>query len=386
MTTDLRERLEAKQERLARIFGEAGPTLDMRKVTSLGGTSEQKVEAIRKLHAEITDLGSQALLRSGNVFRDEDAERPSIGEAFVRSQAFRRYDPGRPGPEVTLQNIDIKNTLFETGAGWEPEATRSGVVAGKPTRPAVHVVDFIPTIPTTSDPVEYMEETTQTGNATEKAEGATAGEAELVLVERTRPVERIPVWLPVADRVLEDDEAAAAYIDSRLGALLRQRLDLQVLVGDGSTPNLLGTENVTGIQSQALGADPIPDAIFKAMRKVRDDGFAEPTVVFITPTKWQDVRLLRTSDGIYIFGPPSQPGPESIWGVPVVQTTAAPSTKALLGDYATHSHLYVRRDVTIQISNAHDDSFIKGKTAVRATMRVAMVHYRASAFAEVTGL
>jgi hypothetical protein len=37
---------------------------------------------------------------------------------------------------------------------------------------------------------------------------------------------------------------------------------------------VLGTENVSGIQTQALGTDPIFDAAFKLFRKIRDNGFA----------------------------------------------------------------------------------------------------------------
>jgi len=168
--------------------------------------------------------------------------------------------------------------------------------------------------------------------------------------------------------------------------MVRQRLDSQALVGDGTTPNLKGTENVTGIQTQALGTDPIPDAIYKLFTKIRDDGFAEPSVVFIRPSKWETVRLMRTADGIYIWGHPAQAGPETIWGAPVVQTTAVTATKAVAGDYAMHAFLAVRRGIDIKVSNSHSTFFVEGKQAVRADIRVAMVHVRPKAFGTVTGL
>ncbi|MEX0843404.1 MAG: hypothetical protein WD120_03565 [Gemmatimonadota bacterium] len=46
----------------------------------------------------------------------------------------------------------------------------------------------------------------------------------------------------------------------------------------------------------------------------------------------------------------------------------------------------VRRGIEVQISNSHSDYFVKGKQAIRADMRVALVIYRASAFSEVTGV
>jgi HK97 family phage major capsid protein len=247
-------------------------------------------------------------------------------------------------------------------------------------------------LPTSLDNIRYMEETTFTQGAAETAESTatTASdlipEAALALTERSNPVEWIPVFLPVTMQQMEDVEGIEAYVESRLMYDIRNRLDLQVLVGNGTTPNLKGTENVTGIQTQALGADSIPDAIYKAMTKIRDDGFAEPSVVFIRAAKWQNVRLLKTADGLYIWGHPSQAGPENIWGVPVVQSNAVTSTKAIVGDYATYSTFWTKRGITIAVSDSHAHYFTRGMLAVRADMRGAMVHYRPKAFAEVTGL
>jgi HK97 family phage major capsid protein len=231
-----------------------------------------------------------------------------------------------------------------------------------------------------------MEETTFTNNAAEAAEGGTYGEAALVLTERSDEVEKIAVWLPVTDEQLEDEEGAAAYIDQRLGLMIRQRLDSQVILGNGTTPNLKGTNAVSGIQTQALGADSIPDAVYKLFTSIESDGFANPSVLFIRPAHWQTVRLLKTADGQYIWGHPSMAGPEQIWGVPVVKTTVLTSTEAFAGDYTNYSNLYVKRGVDVQITNSHASDFINGKQAIRADLRVAMVHYRPKAFGEITGL
>ncbi len=392
-------KLNAKRDELAAVFTEAGPDLDMDLVASLDGDSVAKVEWIRNKNTEIEALkadveGFREVAKAAeNAIADPEPEGPegtsrsqSLGELFVNSAAYKSFS-GTVGPVATLgPDVDIRNTLFQTSAGWAPEATRTGIVSTFPTRPAPHVVDFIPTLPTSQSSVKYMEETTFTNTAVETAEGAAYPEATLVLTERSQTVEKIPVFLPVTDEQLEDEQAVAGYINQRLVFMIQQRLDLQVLGGTGVTPLLLGTENVTGIQTQALGVDPIPDAIYKLFRQIRDNGFAEPSVVFIAPSKWETVRLLRTVDGIYIWGHPSTPGEPVIWGVPVVETTAVTATKAIAGDYLMHSNLYVRRGVDVQISNSHASFFIEGKQAIRADLRVAMVHYRPKAFGEVTGL
>jgi len=403
---DAQGRLDAARKSVADVLTEAGPDYDLGKVTSVAGDNTARLEWIKARNAEIEALGKEVAgllevkkaadnaratidaARDGGGDADTvtiPGQRKSLGRMFIESAAYKGYvkDSGQ-GPSAYL-DISLK-TLMERTAGWDPEEIRSGRVELIATRPAPMVVDAIPKGVTTQAAIKYMEETTFTNNAAEVAEGGTYGEAVLVLTERSVPVEKVAVWLPVTDEQLEDVPQAEGYVNNRLGFMLAQRLDLQSLTGDGTPPNLKGTENVSGIQTQALGADPIPDAIFKVMRKIRDDGFAEPSVVFLRPSVWETIRLLRTTDGAYIWGHPAEAGPTTIWGVPVIQTTAVTATKAVVGDYRNFAEMLVRRGVSMQVTNAHSDYFVKGKLAIRADMRCSLVHYRPKAFGVVTGL
>jgi HK97 family phage major capsid protein len=168
--------------------------------------------------------------------------------------------------------------------------------------------------------------------------------------------------------------------------MARQRLDGQILVGNGTAPNLRGVNNVVGIQTQAKGADPVPDAVYKALVKVRVTGRAFPNACVFHPNDWQDVRLLRTADGIYIWGNPSEAGPLRIWGVNVVESDAQTENTAVVGDWENFSLLAVKRGIEVQVTNSHSTFFIEGKQAIRADMRVALVFLRPAAFATVTGI
>lgn len=407
---ELEGKLKTRQDTLAAIFSEAGPEIDLTKVKSISGDSMAKSEEIRKLNDELTDLGKQRdelvavqkaaqrvrvagtaaeLAATGGESGSEPgspkagAERQkSFGELFTESKAYRGRT-GSVGPEVKL-DVELK-TLMTTVAGWTPETTRTGRVVDFATRP-VQVTDIIPQTTTTQAAVVYMEETTFTNNAAEAAEGALYGEAALALTEQSSTVRKIAVWIPVTDEQLEDEPQVRGYLDNRLPFMIRQKLDSQLLVGTGTAPQLRGLNNVVGVQTQAKGTDTVPDAIYKAMVKVRTVGFAEPNAVIMHPNDWQDIRLLRTADGLYIWGNPSESGPERIWGLSVAQAVAQTENTAIVGDYATFSELAVRRGVDVQVSNSHDTFFVNGKQAVRADMRLAFVVYRPAAFCLTTGI
>ena len=399
---EITENLAAKGKVISQIYTEAGEDLDFSKVKCLEGDTTAKVDALRALDKEVTDLSTQrknlleieASLKRGQALNEEmnkpaqimtfpgksdpKTEVKSVGQLFMESKAYTNKGQG------AFVDVDTK-TLFQTSAGWDPEATRISRVELYPTR-RLSVIDYIPQLNTDKDTIKYMKESTFTNNAAEAAAGGTYGEAALVYIETSDEVEKIGVWLPVTDEQLEDVASMAGFLNSRLSYMLKAKLDAQVLVGSGAPPALLGTVNLGSLNAQAKGTDSVPDAIYKAMTYVRATGFAEPSVVYMNPNDWQSVRLLTTADGIYIFGSPMTADPEIIWGVPVCNTTAETENTAIVGDYRAYSTLYWRRGIQFKITESHDDFFIKGKQAIRADVRCSMVHYRVDAFSSVTGI
>ena len=399
--TEVEGKLADRQKNLADIFAQAQAgsdgTLDLSKVKGHGDTTTEVARAIKALNDEMTELGDKrdalsatlkagqnlANLGAGDAQGDDlpvstKAGHKSAAAAIVKSGALRAK-----GQSFDV-DYDVK-TLFERGAGWDPEVVRDNRVVLDAQRP-VQVTDLLPTIPWGQKAYSYMEETTFTNNAAERAEGGAYDEAALALTERTTVVETIGVFIPVTDEQLADEAQAEAYINARLPFMVRQRMDGQILTGDGSTPNIQGVNGVSGIQTQAKAADPTPDAVYKAMTKVKVTGRAMPNAVIAHPNDWQDVRLLRTSDGIYIWGSPSEAGPARIWGVNVVESDAQTENTMVVGDFANYSLLVLRSGMEVKVSDSHSDYFVKGKQAVRAGIRAATVWLRPAAFCTVTGV
>ncbi len=276
-------------------------------------------------------------------------------------------------------------TLLSTSAGWDPESIRLPGFVEAVTRP-IQLLDIIPLAQTGFDTIKYMEETTRTHAAEETAEGATYKESTFVFTEKTSIVRKITDSLPVTDEQLADVAQVNSYINGRLVFGLRQRLDSQVLVGAGTGILLDGIKNVSGILTTAKGVDPTPDAFFKAMTAIRLTGRAMPTHHIVHPTDWQQVRLLRTADGVYIWGNPSESGPERMWGLPVVQSDADSAGTGYCGSFQpAWISLFERQGVDIQIGFT-GSQFVEGKRTIRADMRFAFLLSRPAAFSTVTGI
>lgn len=428
-----REKAQKLQDDLGTVFKEAkdGDVYDYNKVEFFGadvkGNSVEVAKKVKALDNELNavmahvetlqDLedmagnhaGREKALRGfalpggggakGN-YRSEEERFRALGEMATETKAFKDWVEGGCKEGVTLQ-LDVDATdmlagaiafetigskaLMATTAGFAPQSIRQpGFVEGL-TRP-VQVLDIIPTFKTGESSVKYMEETTRVHGAAEVAEGGAYGEAQFAFTEKESPVRKIGDSLPVTDEQLEDVPMMQGYISTRLPFGVRQRMDGQVIVGTGAAPQLRGLKNVVGTQTQAKGADPVPDAFYKAMTKIRLNGRSLPSHHLIHPLDWQDVRLLRTADGVYVYGPPSDAGIDRLWGLPVVQTDADAEGTGYTGSFnpATVS-LHEKRGIDVQIGFV-GSQFTEGKRTVRADTRVALVWWRPPAFCSVTGL
>lgn len=432
---DAREKLGVKQDKLGEVFREADDGkggLDFGQVKCLGTEVKGSVavaEQVKALTAECEELAEHAetleaaehaqksyearqkamrkfplpgMTGVGEKGEDGSFQIKSLGALIEENKDYLDWaSKGATGTidlsinelwgsdMLALAGMGVptigQKALMMTTAGFAPENVRLPGFVEAVTRP-VELLDIIPTSRTGGNAVPYMEETTRAHGAAEIAEGAAYGEAVFVFTEKSSPVRKVGDSLPVTDEQLEDVALMGSYINSRLTFGVRQRVDSQVLIGDGNTPNLRGIKNTAGIQAQAKGADPVPDAFFRAMAKIRTTGGAVPTHHIIHPTDWSGIRLLKTNDGIYIFGSPSEAGPDRLWGLPVVQCSADAAGTGYVGSFQPQwISLVERRGVDVQIGYVNAQ-FKEGKRTIRADLRAALLIARPAAFCQVTGL
>lgn len=410
---ELREEVAAKRGELFKLF-EDHPDRDF---------DGEQVEEIRRRNKDLTDLSkkletmqeTEGILEqvaeaegkaretkgNGLVLPSAQQAGPdgralaakSLGALFVESDAFTKYDASaKRSPTIELQTKQVlgfeqKATLDTTAWPVFPQYL-PGVQVQAPLRRPV-VADLIPQGVTAAQQIVYMEETTVTNNAAAVAEGAIKPESALGFTQRNAQVRKLATVLPVTDELLQDQPGAQAYVDGRLRVFMALTEESQLVSGNGVAPNLLGVMNTPGIQvvaRDAAGGEPAPDAIYRAMTAIRVTAFLEPTGIIMHPNDWRDIRLLRTADGIYIWGSPADTAPERIWGMNIVQTTVMTENTAIVAAFDTASQIFRKQEIAFSISDQHSDFFIRNMLMLRVEERLAFVIYRPSAFATVTGI
>lgn len=412
--SDFRDDVIAREKELAELETE------LQKENALGNAARsvrEREDRLKSPSGKVVHPGGQAEgskaskylsadeLKALNSFHDPIAEVKALQEGGISlgsglialSGMFQKTDGGfkwngRKNEEfmADLPGELVAKTVMSTGAGWDPENIRLSRWIPDAQRP-IAVADIFPTFPYNSDVVTYMEETTFTNNAAEASESSDGSaqnlaESALAFTEQTSAVRKIGHTLPVTREQLEDVSILRGIIDQRLAFMVRQRLDLQLLVGNGTAPNLSGVHDVSGTNTQAKGTDSVLDAAHKGMTACRVTGFADPNYFVFHPNDWQDIRLTKTADGIYLYGSPTEAGPMRLWGLPVLTTTAETENQAAVGDFANFSGLFLRRGITLDVTDSHASEFIADIMRIKVTMRAAVVFFRPAAFTEITGI
>lgn len=319
----------------------------------------------------------------------------SLGRLFVESPAYKAWqNQGKSGDfRVHLDGINITEhmaddgvkTLMTVAAGYAPARDRTDrLVLSAQRRPMV--ADLVPQDSTTLDVIRYMEETTFTNNAAIVAEGAVKPESAFTLTERSNQVEVIATTLPITEQQLADVPQVEAYVRNRLGLQIALAEEIELLNGVYEPGvHLQGFLTKSGIGTTTQGgSEDVPDACLRALVAIQYTGFADLSGWVFNPTDWWvKVRLMRTTDGIYIWGNPSEMGPQRLWGAPAVVTPAITVKTVLGGDFQMYSHISRRMGLTIATGWKNDD-FVRNIRTLRAEERLALEIYRAAAFNKIT--
>lgn len=308
----------------------------------------------------------------------------TAGQQFVASDAFRNRT--NRGGRFSTELVDIQAATFTSASGGS-SLVQTQVLPG-----VVPVLFEIPTvaslysqIPVTSSSVRIVQQSSAVNAAAEVAdEGSTKPEATIAYAEVDEPVRTVAVMLPVSNQMLEDAPALAATIDQQLRAMVDARIDSQLLNGNGTSPNLEGVLNRSGLATTVTkgGSETYAEAVARQMFAIQN---ANPGIVadavILNPADWQSIVLSKDANDRYFAGGPFiSPQAQTLWGLRVATTSAIAVGTALVGAFRTAGQLYRRSTIAVQISDSHEDYFARNLQSIRAEARVGLGLLRTTAF------
>lgn len=308
-------------------------------------------------------------------------ERKSLGEVFVASDVYESMKSSGRGSNqpMCMDKKDISNLAASAGALVRPD--RDSRVFQDPNRP-LRIRDLIPTVPTSSNAVEFMRELSFDNQAGPQGTVAGIGSGEFVAKNKseltyelvTKPVRTIAHWMAASRQVLSDAPMLQNLIDNRLTYGLDLESDDQLLNGDGTGQNLDGilqdsAINDAGELPSGTAAADIPSAMIDHIRKaIRIEQQAEyynMTGLVLNPVDWEILETAKATDGHYLMvSMPTGRATETVWRVPVIVTNAMPASTFLIGDWNMGAVIYDREDVSVRVSESHADYFVKNGVAV----------------------
>ena len=331
----------------------------------------------------------------------EKVEAPkTLGQSFIESDAYKSFrETGIKNIKSELKwdpRVETKTTVTETS--WPPGVVRSPRIEESAQLDPYVIPALIDTITTDQYQYKYLEETTYTNNAAPAAEGSALGESALAFTERTEEIRKIGAFIPMTEELLADVSAAQGYIDSRLRFMVRQTISDQIIGGSGVAPNLTGILNKTGINSfdysSFSGNLKRIGQVFEAITEIQKDAFMNPDAVIMHPSDWYqvvtEVNAVSTNGalnplfvGAGSFGNAVQP---RLWGIPVVVSTETSAGDAIVGVFGGGQaiHIVARQGMEVAMSDSHDENFVKDIVVMKATVRMGLPIYRATAFAKIT--
>lgn len=329
--------------------------------TDLTGQIDELSGKYKELQEEMADLAQKRFPAS-----PEHQAPSSAGNEFIKSEQFQALAKR----QVERARIEVKNTVVADGTTTFPNQ-RPGVIPGD--FAPLTIRQLIPTITVAENAVNSLREASNTNNAAEVAQAGAKPESDVTFEQYNVPIETVAHWIKVSNQLMADAPAVAAYIDTRLRDGLAQRVDAQLLNGNGTTPNLSGLTNAGNFTAftPTSGANLV-ESINKAKYALWSTGNMPDTVI-VNPADWGAMELERegSGSGAYLYGAPGTNAGTSPFGVQVVMSNNMAAGSFLIGSMRASATIYQRQGAVVEMGFINDD-FTKNLVTIRAEERLAL--------------
>lgn len=358
---------------------DAGLTAQERKldaaIAKFEGQLKEKNSVDTEVRGEVRELAeqfkqvatAQAELAQKQVgFAAQTAATKSAAQQFVESEQYKQLVQGN----TQRARFEVKNTVTGGSTTVFPDQ-KPGIIPGNFLPLTIRSV--MNSIAVSTNMVNALREASFTNDAAEVAEGAAKPESDATFEQYNVPITTVAHWIKISNQLLADAPAVVAYIETRLRDGLAQRIDAQLLNGNGTAPNLSGlTDSGNFTAYTAVANDLLVDAINRAKYQLWATGNAPDTVI-VNPADWGAMERARegAGTGAYLYGMPGVSGISNPFGVQIVMSNHMAAGSFLIGALRNSAVVYNRSGAVVEMGYVGND-FTNNLVTVRAEERLGL--------------
>ena len=373
--------IETKGQEVAKVAADALDAKANELNESLTKSNEDTTAKTEVLQKQIDDLK----MENKNNFAIGAPKRSEFSEQ-LRSKADEIVNLRKGSAPVVL---DLKTLTPSAGADSAPSRDlRVEQIKYDPNfdnRVANHLVGGS----TDAGAIRHTFETAETDNTAPKVHGAIATGSAVTLTDKYTPIETIFNVLTLPEEAAKDISYVESYLSTRLMGNLRDIEDVQLLRGNGTSPNYNGLataglsfadaaarETYIGslADSQGTGANNF-DVLTAAMAGLANTNYYAGKV-FVNPLDYYEMVLAKATTNEYVLAQTIAPDGsyKTFWnGVEIVKTPAQTAGTFTMLDSRAATY-FTRMGSNIEFGY-NDTDFAGYNISVRANVRGALVAY-----------
>lgn len=368
MSEQILKALDAVEARLQAMSDKAEG--EARTVGKVSGDTKTALDAIGVQQRELADRLTHIEQKASAPAAAADGSMSSWGEQFVKSARYGDFASG----QASKLRVEVKATQLTSGAQIQNQ--RTAFVPGATTPFALE--SLLPSTTTTANAIEFAKESASTLAAAEVAEGAAKPESDFTFSLVSMPVSTVAHWIKISKQLAADAPALTAYINTRMVYGVNKRVDSQLVVGNGTAPNISGTTDAGNYTAHGY-ADAALGTVHKKLvliRKIIADLYVAgypAEAILMNPADWAaiEISLFTTAAGQTLMSVDAA-GNARLFGLPVIQAIAMPADTFQVGRFSEAYMVYNREGVVVEMSDSDSDNFTKNLITLRAERRLAL--------------
>jgi HK97 family phage major capsid protein len=353
--------IEAEAKEIDRLLSEAVDAKSYGELDALAKRVDNLAQARKDLDRPIDPRIAAVAMYGGDLAASPEVTTKATG-AHVSPMAFsdaslqKMFNAFKDRQPLSIK-AEVATKAFSTVDSLLPAQLDPQVVGH------IHewrILDRLPMITINAPSYEFIVHnfSGDTGAPAIVAEGGTKPEYLPDATSSIATVVKIAMNTGISYETLADWPQWLSYVQTEC---FRQMWDKEnALLLNGSS-GLVGFFQTSGILTHDCTADPgsytAIDSIEAAITQMRiGTSLSEPGLFITSPQAWAAIRRIKTTTDAYVVGDPLRSPVSTLWGVPVLITTAMPSTsQGLLVDTTKFGRALLREGIVMHQGFANAD-------------------------------